>query len=295
MFSCEIEPWKQAYIERNFQPPILFRDIRELGHKEATTAYGALVPVPGRVDLLVAGTSCVDNSNLNPNKVPRKMFAQEITAYNEARRVLGDREALGESGETFLGMFEWVCEHKPTMIVLENVCGALWEMERQMLLSVGYESAYIRLDTKNFYIPHTRTRVYMLAVLATEQTAERVNKIVRSWAVYVREMERAVMPNLEHFLLPADDPRLMRVRAAMAAQMELKSRSRVDWEKCAARHESERIRNLIGRARPVTEWSEGGHCTFFDYAWRVRVVFSLDILMHACTHMHAHVHAKARQ
>jgi hypothetical protein len=31
VFSCEIEPYKQAYIERNFKPPILFRDIRELG------------------------------------------------------------------------------------------------------------------------------------------------------------------------------------------------------------------------------------------------------------------------
>ena len=31
VFSCEIEPFKQGYIERNFAPPILFRDIRELG------------------------------------------------------------------------------------------------------------------------------------------------------------------------------------------------------------------------------------------------------------------------
>lgn len=30
VFSCEIEPFKQAYIERNFSPPLLFRDIREL-------------------------------------------------------------------------------------------------------------------------------------------------------------------------------------------------------------------------------------------------------------------------
>ncbi len=28
VFSCEIEPYKQAYIERNFSPPILFRDIK---------------------------------------------------------------------------------------------------------------------------------------------------------------------------------------------------------------------------------------------------------------------------
>lgn len=35
VFSCEIEPFKQAYIERNFQPAILFRDICELGDEEA--------------------------------------------------------------------------------------------------------------------------------------------------------------------------------------------------------------------------------------------------------------------
>ncbi len=35
VFSCEIEPFKQAYIERNFHPPLLFRDVCELGHSEA--------------------------------------------------------------------------------------------------------------------------------------------------------------------------------------------------------------------------------------------------------------------
>lgn len=35
IFSCEIEPFKQAYIERNFRPPILFRDVTELGGDEA--------------------------------------------------------------------------------------------------------------------------------------------------------------------------------------------------------------------------------------------------------------------
>ena len=35
VFSCEIEPFKQAYIERNFQPPFLFRDVCELGDDEA--------------------------------------------------------------------------------------------------------------------------------------------------------------------------------------------------------------------------------------------------------------------
>lgn len=35
VFSCEIEPFKQAYIERNFHPPILFRDVCELDRQTA--------------------------------------------------------------------------------------------------------------------------------------------------------------------------------------------------------------------------------------------------------------------
>ena len=40
-------------IERNFQPPLLFRDIRELGNEKATTAYGGLATVPGNCDILI--------------------------------------------------------------------------------------------------------------------------------------------------------------------------------------------------------------------------------------------------
>ena len=35
VFSCEIVPFQQAYIERNFQPPLLFRDVCELGDEYA--------------------------------------------------------------------------------------------------------------------------------------------------------------------------------------------------------------------------------------------------------------------
>jgi hypothetical protein len=54
VFSCEIEPFKQAYIERNFSPPLLFRDVTELGKKRAHTAYGSLAEVPGSIDVSVS-------------------------------------------------------------------------------------------------------------------------------------------------------------------------------------------------------------------------------------------------
>ncbi len=42
VFSCEIVPFKQAYIERNFQPPLLFRDVCELGDSYACVSRAFL-------------------------------------------------------------------------------------------------------------------------------------------------------------------------------------------------------------------------------------------------------------
>lgn len=46
IFSCEIEPFKQAYIERNFRPPVLFRDVTELQRDEAYV-FTDLVSIKG--------------------------------------------------------------------------------------------------------------------------------------------------------------------------------------------------------------------------------------------------------
>lgn len=35
LFSAEIEPFKQSYIQRNFNPDILFRDVSELVNDRA--------------------------------------------------------------------------------------------------------------------------------------------------------------------------------------------------------------------------------------------------------------------
>jgi len=70
VFSCEIEPFKQAYIERNFSPPVLFRDVTELGRKKAHTAYGSLVEVPGNVDVGVSHPLSRDQPNTRSFSLP---------------------------------------------------------------------------------------------------------------------------------------------------------------------------------------------------------------------------------
>ncbi|KAI0349349.1 hypothetical protein OH77DRAFT_1594287 [Trametes cingulata] len=243
VFSCEIEPFKQAYIERNFQPPLLFRDVCELGEDEATTAYGALAPVPGDVDLLVAGTSCVDYSNLNNEK-------QDI-------------DANGESGRTFRGMMSWVKNHRPPLVILENVCGAPWDKVVDYFARNGYSAEHLRVDTKTFYIPHTRTRVYLLAV------DQKRSSMPDAWKAMIQKLRRPASSTLDAFLLPTDDPRIHQARQKLAAEAHTvgSTRGRTDWGRCESRHQRARLEEQLGTKRPLTSWEEGGFCKLPDFAW----------------------------
>ncbi|KAJ7654469.1 hypothetical protein DFH06DRAFT_1298898 [Mycena polygramma] len=245
VFSCEIEPFKQAYIERNFHPPLLFRDVCELGSTEAHTAYGALAAVPGNVDLLVAGTSCVDYSNLN----------------NEKQGL----DAKGESGQTFRGMLSWVKQHRPPLVILENVCGAPWKRVAEEFNKIGYSADSKRFDTKLYYIPHTRTRVYLIAV------DSRSSKIPDQWLRLVGDdLKRPASSTLDAFLLPSDDPRIHQARQKLVKESynALDRRTgRTDWNRCERRHERARSDECLGKKRPLTNWDDGGSCSLPDYSW----------------------------
>ncbi|KAG8925515.1 hypothetical protein FRC02_009614 [Tulasnella sp. 418] len=241
VFSCEIVPWKQAYIERNFHPPILFRDVTELGQEEATTAYGAKAVVPLNVDVLIAGTSCVDYSTLNNNK-------QDI-------------EAKGESGETFRGMMGWVKRAKPEIVILENVCSAPWEKVKEYFNQSKYSATFARFDTKNYYIPHTRTRVYLFAV-RQKQDWTRTEK----WMKTIKSLERPASAPYDAFLLATDDPRIQLGREKLVKE-EFSRQKNHEWAKCETRHTRARNDEQIGNRRPLTNWSENGTCKMHDFAW----------------------------
>jgi site-specific DNA-cytosine methylase len=203
------------------------------------------VKVPGDVDILIAGTSCVDFSNLN-NK----------------QKTLEDG---GESGDTFLGMMAWVNKHRPLIVIQENVCNAAWSEMRHYYIDRGYAAEYTRLDSKFYYIPHTRTRGYLCAVNV------KGSDISNKWIDAVTKMRRKCTTTLEAYMLPDDDPRVYKARMELAGDPRrsgpLKART-VDWEKCESRHQRERIVKKLGEQRPVTAWQEGGVCKTLDFMWQ---------------------------
>jgi site-specific DNA-cytosine methylase len=197
-----------------------------LGNKQAYTAYGALVDVPNTpncVDLLVAGTSCVDYSNLNN----RKKHLEE----------------KGESGQTFWGMMDWIDQAQPPMVIIENVYGAPWDQKVQLFQERGYQAQFLRLDTKDYYIPHTRQRGYLFAVKLPNKKNSK--QAISKWADMVsKDLKRCASAELDAFMLPNDDPRVLRGRARLtAASLDDDGTSRagrVDWTKCETGHQHAR-------------------------------------------------------
>ncbi|GAA5872529.1 hypothetical protein JCM8547_006937 [Rhodosporidiobolus lusitaniae] len=284
VFSAEIEPYKQAYIERNFAPPILFRDVTELMNKQARTAYGAMVDVPGDVDILVAGTSCVDYSSLN--------------------RVKKDISDGGESGRTFYGMLEWVKKNRPAIVILENVVKAPWKDVCRAFNDIQYSAQDIRLDTKKFYIPHTRTRGYLVAFPKNDKPTKKkkffkqkssetshlsaAEELAERWADRVVAAQRPASAPTEAFLLDADDPRVHLAREQLShvtLNKDGNKRAGPDWVKCEQRHALARHHERLGQKRPLTDWQDGGgKPTMPDGAWQdwaeaqtERVVDLMDI------------------
>lgn len=194
-----------------------------------------MATVPGDVDILIAGTSCVDYSNLNTNK-------QDI-------------DAKGESGQTFRGMMSWVKNHRPPLVILENVCSAPWDRVKEYFEKNGYSAEYSRVDTKAYYIPHTRTRVYLIAV------NKKNSSIPKAWKEMVMsKLKRPASSTLDAFLLASDDPRIHQARQKLVQESynALDRRTgRTDWGRCESRHQRARLEEMLGSKRPLTSWDEG--------------------------------------
>ena len=237
LFSAEIVPYKQAYIERNFSPPIIFRDILEMteavntGVPYATTAYGAKVQIPTDVDLIVVGTSCVDFSRLNSSKK--------------------GLDGGGESGKTWHAVLAFCQAFRPAIVVLENVRYAAWDTMLEQYEDIGYESAGVHVDTKDYYIPQTRQRGYMVCFSKENRAQANVTGAGKKWQTLMERFKRPASSPVSSFLLPSD-------KAKESLQHHDETVREVDWSQCEITQGEYRQTKRLGTARPVTNWQESG-------------------------------------
>ncbi|ODH45084.1 hypothetical protein ACO22_00379 [Paracoccidioides brasiliensis] len=247
LFSAEIDPFKQSYIQRNFSPDIIFRDVNELIADDATTAFGSLRKVPADLDLLIVGFSCVDFSNMNLH-----------------RKTLDE---MGESGHTFYGVLRYIQRCRPPMVILENVCGAPWNHIKDAFKEMDYHAYHVKVDTKNYYLPQTRERGYMLCIdQTTLVTPAPEDSKPSAFAKMMKNFERPASSPVTQFLLKNDDPRLQDAIDDISSNP-IKDRQAVDWTRYKARHLRYRMREGLGDKRPLTRWQGNGTCQMPDFYW----------------------------
>jgi site-specific DNA-cytosine methylase len=228
---------------------------------DRTTAYGGRAKIPGGLDLLIAGFSCVDFSNLNNEKKTLK--------------------AGGESGDTFYAIKDYAAKYRPKIMILENVDGAPWQAIRDTAWAdIGYVAEFYKVDTKDYYIPQTRCRGYMICVDAREyhdpngkhhklMDSKTTKSILSTWTSTLEAFERPASCPVEAFLLAEDDPRIIRGRAELANSGRGDRRIKaVDWARCRGRHQDYRADLNLGQKRPLTKWEDGGSCKPSDYMWQ---------------------------
>jgi site-specific DNA-cytosine methylase len=155
---------------------------------------------------------------------------------------------------------EWIEKAQPSIVIIENVFGAPWDKKVQLFQERGYASTFVRVDTKDYYIPHTRQRGYLLAVKSAQSATDPRPK---QWMQLVTQLKRPASAALDAFMLPNDDPRVLRGRARLTAESSSRDgdgrgdrAGRTDWTKCETRHQRARFTEELGDSRPLTEWSE---------------------------------------
>ena len=219
------------------------------------------------MDILVAGFSCVDFSKLNKHT-----------------KTLAD---VGESGDTFRAIFQYAKRYRPAIIILENVDGAPWKLieaiwkdDRPIIRKetkggfedywlsgeVPYSAGWVRADAKNYYIPQTRIRRYMICIDPLRFASfDEADQAVLDWKTYMVQLQQRASASVEAFLLVEDDPRLQYAKDEMSKTG--KMRRETDWELCIGRHEDYRTREELGTSRPILNWTNNGCAKASSYLW----------------------------
>lgn len=238
IFSAEIEPFKQAYIQRNFNPPLLFRDLTEFtgmheGSAEATatTPYGSVQVIPTEIGMLIVGSPCVDFSNLNNGK-----------------KGIDDG---GESGTVLTAVMDYCRAARPRIVILENIKQAPWDTILERFENMGYISVGFHVDTKDFYLPHTRQRGYMICYDRERLSGGDASALKDSTSATMKEFKRPASSPVSAFLQPAAS-----ISESTLAHAE-DVKKKISWDVCHTRHITYREKLGID-GRPYTNWQESG-------------------------------------
>lgn len=234
------------------------------------------------VDVFIAGTSCVDFSSLNTNKT--REFAGLATAIkrwkcvhdahkNELTRsnlshaewrdtideLTAKRDSKNTSTTTFAAAMNYLRERQPKIAIFENVESAPWPSVLQFVLPLcGYAGTVQKLDTKNYYLPQTRSRAYLIAYSHEFFGVDGANALCGLVSAKVKKLEYRYSSSVADFLLSVNSHELHRARNEMELASQMTREKDTDWSFSKSRHTAFRRLMGIPDDRRWLRWSETG-------------------------------------
>jgi site-specific DNA-cytosine methylase len=123
----------------------------------------------------------------------------------------------------------------------------MWDDVVSRWSKIGYEAAWVYCDTKNYYIPQTRQRMYMIAI-NRKLYGKEVKEAVTQWQATMEKLQRQCSSPYEAFLV--DLPVSVIDHSTLSSEP--------DWSLCKLRYDQIRSEQRLGTRRPITQWSENG-------------------------------------
>lgn len=184
-FSCEIDKDKQLFLRKNFAFDALFNDVCELGDETAHDELsGQRVAVPTGLDIIIAGFSCKDLSGMN-------RFKKSL-------------EEMGTSGTTLQGCLDYILRHRPRIAIFENVKNIALldsatglrpvDLVMEALKRLGYRAGWKFLNTRNYYLPQSRARVWMWGYRTGDAPDPKYRPVVSELAAELVQRDTAKQP-----------------------------------------------------------------------------------------------------
>jgi len=257
-FSAEKDVTKQDFLRANFPDcPYIFMDVCHMGRQRAFDAISCTAqPIPGDLDLLMAGFSCKD-----------------LSMMNSYRKTLAE---MGTSGSTLRGVLDYIERYRPRMVLLENVWAIAKanqigfrqvDLVMEGLRARGYASGYRLLNSCDYYVPQIRHRIWMWGiridgaptgpgkdaeVMACAQRAS--HSVAPRFDAILTALEEPCALHFEDFMLDDDHPdvrahfELVKSKQRTSVTMKKKG-AKKDWTQKYGNH---RIENDYQYERPYT-------------------------------------------
>lgn len=172
---------------------------------------------------------------------------------------------MTESDSTFFPVLAHILNQRPSIVIFENVEGAPWEdTTKYFLPGIGYSAGVLPCDTKDYYLPQTRRRKYLVAFDNDILGKEKTSLMAKSAMKFLDLLKRRASVDVEKFLYNNMDKAAQLDLQQMEFETIARSTKDSSWAFSHQRHQNSRRIENLGQTRPFSGLQATGDTLVYD-------------------------------